>query len=111
MIAQAKAKFIRVSPTKTNLVLELIRGKDVGTALVILAHVPKGSTTMVKKVLTSAISNAKQKGMKEEDLFISKFTADKGPMWKRFRAAGFGRATPILKRTTHLIVELDVKTK
>ena len=111
MIAQARAKFIRISPTKTGLVLDLIRGKGVEAALGILTHVPKTPTHMIKKVLNSAVSNAKQKGLREEDLFISKITADRGPMWKRHRAAGFGRASPILKRTTHLIIELDVKTK
>lgn len=111
MIARANAKFIRCSATKVGLVIDLIRGRDVITAQSILMHVTKGSTTAVKKVLNSAVSNAKQKGLTEEQLFISKITADKGPMWKRFRAAGFGRASSILRKTTHLTIELDVKVK
>ena|SRR3989338_693880 len=111
MIAQAKGKFIRVSERKVGQVIDLIRGRDVESAMNILTHVTKGSTGMIKKVLHSAVSNAKQKGLTEDQLFISKIVADKGPMWKRFRAAAFGRANPILKRTTHLTIELDVKVK
>ncbi len=111
MIAKAKGSFIRVSPMKVRQVIDLIRGKDVKTSLVILEHVQKGSKNRIKKVLVSALSNAKQKGLSEEQLFISKITADPGPSWKRYRPAAFGRATPIKKRTTHLTVELDLKTK
>lgn len=111
MIAQAKGRFARVSPMKVRQVIDLIRGKDVASSLAVLSNVNKGSTKMISKVLNSAISNAKQKGLAEEQLFISKITADGGPMWKRFRAATFGRATNILKKTTHLTIELDLKTK
>ncbi len=91
--------------------MDLIRGKNVPTALVTLAQVQKGSTGMITKILNSAVSNAKQKGLTEEQLYISKITADSGPMWKRFRAASMGRATPILKRTSHITIELDLITK
>lgn len=111
MIAQAKGKFIRVSPSKAGQVIDLIRGKDVKNAMGILMHVHKGSTEAIQKTLHSAVSNAKQKGLTEDQLFISKITANKGPMWKRFRAAAFGRATSILKKTTHLTIELDVRVK
>ena len=111
MIAHAKGKYIRVSPLKTRQVIDLIRGKDVNTSLDILMHLNKGSKPFVTKVLKSAISNAKQKGLTEDQLFISKITADQGAVWKRFRAAAFGRATNILKKTTHLTIELDVITK
>jgi large subunit ribosomal protein L22 len=111
MIAQAKANFVRISPMKVRQVIDLIRGKDVPSSFAILSHVNKGATPHIKKVLNSAVSNAKQKGLSEEQLFISKIVADQGPMWKRFRAATFGRATEILKKTTHLTVELDLITK
>ena len=111
MIASAKGRFIRVAPAKVRQVIDLIRGKDVKTSLVILQQVHKGSRDRVIKVLNSAVSNAKQKGLSEDQLFVSKITADLGPSWRRFRAAAFGRATPVDKRTTHLTVELDVKTK
>ena len=111
MIAYAKARYLRVSPMKMRQVIDLIRGRDVLNSLVILTHTNKGSTPLIKKVLTSAISNAKQKGVTEDQLVISKITANSGAMWKRYRAAAFGRAEPILKRTTHLTIELDLKTK
>jgi large subunit ribosomal protein L22 len=111
MIASAKGRFIRVAPAKVRQVINLIRGKDIQTSVVLLQQVNKGSRDRILKVLNSAVSNAKQKGLTEEQLFISKITADLGPSWSRFRAAAFGRATPLIKRTTHLTIELDLKTK
>ena len=111
MIAHAKGRYIRVAPMKIRQVIDLIRGKDVVSSLAILTHTNKGSSKTIAKILNSAISNARQKGLTEDQLFISKITADQGPMWKRFRAASFGRAASILKRTSHLVIELDLKTK
>lgn len=111
MIACSKGRFIRISPKKVRQVIDLIRGKDVGRSLTVLAHTNKGSSGSITRVLNSALSNAKQKGLTEDQLFISKITADQGPSWKRYRAAAFGRASSILKRTTHLTIELDLKTK
>ena len=111
MIAIARGKYIRVSSMKMRQVIDAIRGKDVPTSLALLGQIEKGSSAHVKNVLESAISNAKQKGLSEEQLFIKTITANHGGAWKRFRAASFGRATPILRRTTHLTVELDIKTK
>ena len=109
MISIARAKYLRVSSMKMRQVCDAIRGKDIPTSLALLAQIEKGSSALVKKVLDSAVSNAKQKGLSEEQLFIKAITANHGGAWKRFRAASFGRATPILRRTTHLTVELDVK--
>lgn len=100
-----------MTPTKVRLVIDLIRGKDVPTSLAMLTQIDKGSTAAVTKLLNSAVSNAKQKGLTEEQLYVSKITADSGPHWKRFRAASFGRASGIIKRTTHLSIELDLITK
>ncbi|MDP8212926.1 MAG: 50S ribosomal protein L22 [Candidatus Zapsychrus exili] len=111
MISIAKARYVRVSPIKLRQVIDLIRGRDVPTALAILMQANKGSTKMISKVLNSAASNAKQKGLSEEQLFISKITADQGPSWRRFRAAAFGRATKIIKKTSHLTIELDLIAK
>ena len=96
---------------KMRQVIDAIRGKDVATSQALLVHINKGSTDFVKKVLDSAVSNAKQKGLAEEQLYVSKITANGAGAWKRHRAASFGRATPILRRTTHLTIELDLKTK
>ena len=111
MIAKAQGNFVRLKPMNVRQVIDLIRGKDVASSLVTLAQLEKGSTEMITKILNSAVSNAKQKGLVEDQLFVSKVTADQGPMWKRFRAASMGRATPILKRTTHITIELDLITK
>ena len=111
MIASAKAKYLRIPPRKVGLVINLIRGKGVVESESILANVQKRSGQIIGKVLHSAVSNAKQKGLTEEQLFVSKITADQGPSWKRFRAVTFGRANPILKRTTHLAIELDLRVE
>jgi len=111
MIAQAKGQYIRMAPRKMRQVIDLIRGKDVVTSQAILGQANKGSVEFISKILNSAVSTAKLKGLNETQLFISKITADEGPAWKRFRAASFGRATRILKRTTHIKIELDLKTK
>ena len=111
MLAQAKARYMRVSPVKVRQVINLIRGKGVNTSLAILTHANRGPSELVTKVLDSAISNAKQKGLAEDQLFISKIRADQGPSWRRYRSAAFGRATAISKKTTHLTIELDLITK
>ncbi len=110
MIAQAKGKYIRMSPVKVRQVIDLIRGKDVEMSLAILEQLNKAAARVVKKILCSAISNAKEKGLEENQLFISAIKADPGPTWKRFRAGAFGRASRIRKRTTHLTIELDLIT-
>ncbi len=111
MIAKAQGRYIRVTSSKAKQVVDLIRGRDVVTSLALLRQTNKRVTDILIKILNSAVSNAKQKGLTEDQLYISKITADQGPMWKRYRAATFGRATPILKRTTHLTIELDLITK
>jgi len=107
MLAKAHGKFIRGSGKKVRQVVDLIRGMNATKALEYLKFVEKRPKYYVGKVLKSAIANAKTKGLDVDKLVISKITADDGPRWKRFRAAGFGRATEILKRTSHITVELD----
>ncbi|HBR14641.1 MAG TPA: 50S ribosomal protein L22 [Candidatus Omnitrophica bacterium] len=110
-MAQAKGKYVRVSPMRARQVVDLIRGKDVPSSLAILTHLNKGCSKTINKILGSAVSNAKQKGLSEEQLFVSKITANQGSVWKRYRAASFGRAMKIQKKTTHIIIELDLITK
>ena len=111
MIAKAEGRYLRVSPRKLGSVIDLIRGKGVPDSLALLANLNKGSTGLIAKILNSAVSNAKQKGLNEEQLYVSRITANPGPSWKRYRAAAFGRATKIIKRTAHLKIELDLITK
>lgn len=111
MIARAEAKFIRISPTKVRPVISLIEGAKVQKASVTLQMVNKKGAYYLGKVLKSAVANAKNKGYDENKLFISKVVANSGPMFRRHRAASFGRASIIRKRTSHLLVELDTTEK
>jgi len=109
MIAQAQGKFIRLSPTKVCQVMDLVRGKRVQEAEAILFNLNKRPKEYLIKLLRSAVANARVKGFGAEQLYISKIICNPGPRWKRFKAAAFGRAAPILKRTAHIKIELDLK--
>ncbi|MFA5093212.1 MAG: 50S ribosomal protein L22 [Candidatus Omnitrophota bacterium] len=110
MISKAEGKFLRISPSKVRIVADLIRGKDAREAQSILLHLNKRSKEYLIKILKSAIANAKVKGLAVEKLYISKIVCNPGPMWKRFKAAAFGRAASIVKRTVHIKIELDLKS-
>ena len=110
--AQATAKYIRSSAQKAGLVLDLIRGKDINKALTALQFSNKSVARDVAKVLRSAVANVQQKdgfGGDVERLFVSKCHADNGPSMKRVRPAPMGRAFRVVKRTTHLTVEVTEK--
>ncbi|MBI3990696.1 MAG: 50S ribosomal protein L22 [Candidatus Omnitrophica bacterium] len=109
MVSKAKVRYLRTAPRKVRQVINLIRGEDVIRALAILKNVNRAAALPVEKVLTSAISNAKQSNLKEAELYIAKITADEGPMFKRFRAQAMGRATTYRHRTSHVYVELERK--
>jgi large subunit ribosomal protein L22 len=107
--AAATAKYVRTSAQKAGLVMDLIRGKDVNLALTALQFSRKSVARDVAKVLRSAVANAQQKegfGGEVERLFVSKCHANNGPSAKRVRPAPMGRAFRIIKRTTHLTVEV-----
>jgi large subunit ribosomal protein L22 len=110
--AQATAKYVRTSSQKAGLVLDLIRGKDINRALSALQFSKKAVARDIAKVLRSAVANAQQQdgfGGDVERLFISKAHADNGPSMKRVRPAPMGRAFRIIKRTTHLTIEVTEK--
>ena len=109
MISKAEGKFLRVSPSKVRLVMDLIRGKDAIEAESILLHLNKRAKEYLIKILKSAIANAKVKGFTADKLYVSKIVCNPGPMWTRFKAAAFGRAASIVKRTAHIKIELDLK--
>jgi len=111
MVAKAEGKYIRISPTKVRMVSDLFRGRNAKQALVELEHFHKKAAHLIRKVLHSALANAKVKGYDEDKLFISRLIANPGPTLKRYRAASFGRATPMRKRTSHILVELDSPEK
>ncbi|MCM8780046.1 MAG: 50S ribosomal protein L22 [Candidatus Omnitrophica bacterium] len=109
MIAKAEAKFLRITPTRVRQVIELIRGQDVLAAQSRLRLINKRPKEYLIKILNSAIANAKAKGFEPKSLYISKAVCDLGPAWKRYKAAAFGRASSIRKRTSHIKIELDLK--
>lgn len=111
MIAKAHAKYIRVSPQKVRVVIPLIKGENVDKATVVLKLTNKRAAFLLGKVLQSAVANAKNKGYAQDKLFICRVIANSGPVLKRFRAATFGRATMIRKRSAHILVELDSPEK
>ncbi|MBD3246804.1 MAG: 50S ribosomal protein L22 [Candidatus Omnitrophica bacterium] len=111
MIAHAEAKNIRISPFKVRPVIPLIKGKHAVYSRAVLLSVNKKGAFHLRKVLDSAIANAKVKGFDEDSLIISRVIANPGPAYKRYRPAAFGRATVIQKRTSHIKIELDTTEK
>ncbi|GKT08336.1 50S ribosomal protein L22 [Desulforhabdus sp. TSK] len=108
MEVRAVSKYLRVSPHKARLVADLVRGKDVGDALTILKYSPKKSCRLINKTLRSAVANAENtKTMDVDNLFIKTITVDEGPRLKRFRPRAMGRATRILKGSSHITVVLS----
>ena len=106
----AKARYIRVSPQKARLVIDLIRGRKVQDALQTLRFTPKRSAKHIEKVLRSAIANAERKAedagapLDVDELFVSQCFVNEGARWKRLRPAPMGRAFRYQKRTAHLWV-------
>jgi large subunit ribosomal protein L22 len=112
MIAKARGQYIRVAPRKARLVINLIRDKYADDALNLLQFTPKRAAKTIRNVLKSAIANAEQRAdINVDNLYISKATVDGGPMLKRFRPAPHGRAMRVLKRTSHITIELDERER
>jgi len=109
-VSQAVGKYMKIAPQKCQLVTDLIRDRYVGEALTILRFSKKRkASSVVEKVLRSAIANAQQKlpDIDVDNLYISKIFVNQGPQMKRWRAAPMGRAARILKRTSHVHVYLE----
>ncbi|MFH1930650.1 MAG: 50S ribosomal protein L22 [Pseudomonadota bacterium] len=110
METRAMAKFVRISPRKIRLVMDQVRGKQVGEALNMLSFAPQRGARILKKLVNSAIANVEQNtGVDVDSLYIMRVYADEGPTLKRWRPRAQGRATPIRKRTSHLTVVLNEK--
>ncbi|MCI5144315.1 MAG: 50S ribosomal protein L22 [Candidatus Electrothrix sp. AR3] len=108
MEARAVAKYIRISPQKARLVADVVRGKDVESAITTLRFMPKKAAKILRKVLESAVANAEQTETIDVDtLYVKEIQINGGPMLKRFRPRAMGRATKILKRTSHITVVVD----
>ena len=110
MEAVANLKYLRISPRKVKIVLDLIRGKEVGTATAILLQTPKAASEPVLKLLKRAAANAENNHqMDPEKLYVSKVMVTGGPTMKRGRASARGRYARILKRTSHITVVVAEK--
>jgi len=108
--AKAIARTVRIAPRKVRLVVDLIRGKQVGEAVAILRHTPKAASPVVEKVLKSAVANAEHNyDLDINSLVVSEVFVDEGPTLKRFRPRAQGRASPINKRTSHITLVVSEK--
>ncbi|MFD1465967.1 50S ribosomal protein L22 [Lapidilactobacillus mulanensis] len=103
--ARAEARTVRIAPRKARLVVDLIRGKEAAEALAILQFTTRGASPIVAKVLKSAIANAEHNyDLDAQNLFVSEVYVNEGPTLKRFRPRAKGSASPINKRTSHIVV-------
>ena len=108
--AKAIARTVRIAPRKVRLVVDLIRGKQVGEAVAILRHTPKAASPVVEKVLKSAVANAEHNyELDINNLVVSEVFVDEGPTLKRFRPRAQGRASAINKRTSHITIVVSEK--
>ena len=110
MEAKAQAKYVRCTPMKARRIVNVVRGKRAVEAVGMLRFAPQAAAVPVRKVIESAIANARFKAERdgerfdENELFITEVYADEGPTLKRFRPRAQGRAGRILKRTSHITV-------
>jgi large subunit ribosomal protein L22 len=111
MISEASANYQRISPRKARIIVNLVRGRDASEALQLLDFTTKAGAPFVKKLVASAVANARMKrpDLDIDTLFISKATVDKGPNshMRRWRPRAMGRATRVQKGVSHIHIELD----
>lgn len=107
MEARAIAKYVRMSPIKLKPIVDLVRGKGLGEALTILKFTPGKGSAIVEDVMKSAAANAENNfDMNPDDLYVAEVYVHQGPTMKRWRAGAQGRASVILKRSSHVGVTL-----
>jgi large subunit ribosomal protein L22 len=111
-MSTAKLSHVRVSARKARLVADLVRGKDVSEAIELLSFTDKKTAPIIKKLVESAVANAEHAARRDREdldidtLFVKTVFVDAGPTLRRFRPRAQGRATKILKKTSHITVEL-----
>jgi ribosomal protein L22 len=107
LVIRARARYVRTAPRKARLVMDHIRGKPVEQAQALLRHAPRAVSVDILKLLNSAVANAESgHELGADELRIRKCYVDEGPTIKRYRPRALGRATRILKRTSHMTIEL-----
>jgi large subunit ribosomal protein L22 len=108
--ATASVNHVRIAPRKVRLVIDLIRGKEVGEAIAILRHTPRAASPIIEKILNSAIANAEHNyQLNPNNLKIESAFVNEGPIMKRFRPRAMGRASRINKRTSHITLVVSEK--
>ena len=107
MAWQAIYRYARISARKARLAADLIRGRNAQKALDLLKFSPQLASTLLSKTLTSAVANANEAEANVDKLYVKEARVDEGPVMKRIRAKDRGRAHPILKRTSHIVVVVD----
>ncbi|MFA6134365.1 MAG: 50S ribosomal protein L22 [Phycisphaerae bacterium] len=100
-------RYARISARKVRLIVDLIRGQNVQKALNILKFTPNRAAVMISKALTSAVASANEAEANVDRLFVQEARVDEGPVMKRFIEKDRGRAHPILKRTSHIVVVVE----
>jgi large subunit ribosomal protein L22 len=107
MQVAARLRYARISPQKCRLVADMVRGKPVGAALQSLEYTPKKAARIVKKVLESAIANAEHNhGADIDELKVAAIMVDEAPVFKRFQARAKGRGNRIIKRNSHITIQV-----
>ena len=106
---EAKHRFARISPRKARLLMDLVRGRDVDDAINLLRFSKQRVSGMIEKVIRSAVANASEQEVapSRNTLFVAQAWVDPGPIIKRFQPKDRGKAYPIKKRTSHLVVTID----
>ncbi len=110
---QAKHRYARISPRKARLLMNLIRGRDVDDAITLLRFSKQRVSGMIEKVVRSAVANASEQEVapSRNTLYVAQAWVDPGPVIKRFQPKDRGKAYPINKRTSHLVVTIDERNK
>ena len=109
METSAKLSDLRIAPRKVRIVADTVRGKRAGDALNILTFTRKSAALPVKKLIESALANARQAGRDVDSLWVTRITVDQGPAQRRFMPRAMGRAFRVNKKTSHVHVILDEK--
>ena len=109
MRSKASARFSRISPRKARMIADLVRGRQADEAIQMLQFTQKSGAPVIKKIIESAVANARQDGADVDLLFVSKATVDKAPnkFNRRWRPRAMGRATRVTKGVSHIVIELD----
>jgi large subunit ribosomal protein L22 len=108
MEAKAQIKYVRIAPRKARIVADIVRGLTLENAMATLRFTPKKAARIMLKLLNSAVANAEQNAEIDIDtLYVKSIFVDEGPTAKRWRPRAMGRASRILKRTSHVTIVLE----